>query len=342
MSTLSPNSALSGETAMARTPSWSGARFCGLLVVCLLILVGGAEFVCRAAGVEQMVNHTPQLWAYLRLQVQPEDVVIVGTSRGQRGIEPTQLSEGIGREVHQLAWRGGGAEPVLRSFAEDESFHGTVILDFMPAHWAAPIDSVAANGASRVLLQAHANRSALLTQEIPARLWAQERFAIASPDITIEGLGRTLLGIPPLPGQNPLRFVPSGFVEFDSCWFDEERFERRAAAREGRAPWYAGYTADDVDAGIARLAVLVETIEARGGRIIVVRMPTTGRAQARDAEYLPKAEVYDRFAAAVGGEWHHFTESPGFEDLYAPDGSHLDSQSAERFTSWVATLAAPH
>jgi hypothetical protein len=90
-----------------------------------------------------------------------------------------------------------------------------------------------------------------------------------------------------------------------------------------------------------RLSLLVNRIESRGGRVITVRMPTTGRAWVRDAEHLPKAEVYDRFASEVGGEWHHFTEMAGAEDLYAPDGSHLDSPSSANFTSWVATIARP-
>jgi hypothetical protein len=204
MSSLSPNPEPADETAMARTPAWSGWRFIALLVVFLLVLLAGAETMCRVSRVQPMVNHTPQLWAYLRLQVQPEDIVIVGTSRGQRGLEPAQLSELLGQDVHQLAWRGAGAEPVLRSFAEDESFHGTVILDFMPSHWAAPASTVSANGASRGLLAAYTNRSALLSAEISARLWAQERFSIASPDVTIEGLGRAASGNPPVPGRNPL------------------------------------------------------------------------------------------------------------------------------------------
>lgn len=338
MPQLSENSGLAGETAMERTPSWSGWRFVGLLLACLLLLLGAAEALCRASGVAPMVNHTPHFWAFLRLQVQPDDVVIIGTSRGQRGIHPVRLGELLDADVHQLAWRSAGAEPLLRSFAEDESFRGTVVLDFMASHWAAPAELVAANGTSVGLLAAHSNRSALLAVEMPVRIWAQQRFSLASPDITIDGLGRALSGTPPLPGRNPLRFTPSGFVEFDARWFDVERFERRAATKASRPPWYAGYTAGDVDAGIERLRALIAPIEARGGRVVVVRLPTTGWAWTRDREYLPQVEVYDRFAAEVGGEWHHFTEMPAYDELVAPDGSHLDSPSAARFTAWVASL----
>src|SRR5688500_139629 len=111
-----------------------------LLAVALLSTVATVawETYARSAGYRPTLNDTPDLWAQARAAVEPDSIVLAGTSRMLFDVDLDLLEQGLGRRPTQLAIVGSSPFPVLEDLASDESFHGTVLLDVVPAMYLAP------------------------------------------------------------------------------------------------------------------------------------------------------------------------------------------------------------
>ena len=76
-----------------------------------------------------------------------------------------------------------------------------------------------------------------------------------------------------------------------------------------------------------------ERIRARGGRVILVRFPTSGALWTSvDERFYPRAEYWDVFAARTGMHMLHFQDVPGLAGFDCPDGSHIDAKDRTAFT----------
>lgn len=76
----------------------------------------------------------------------------------------------------------------------------------------------------------------------------------------------------------------------------------------------------------------VEKIQGRGGRVVFIRMPSSG--EVRRIEFLtwPREKYWDQFAASIAAPAIHFEDYPSLSGFNCPDGSHLDENSARQFT----------
>src|SRR5688500_204143 len=78
----------------------------GLLTVVAALtvtLVVAWELYARSTGYEPTLNDTPDLWAEARGSVQPDSVVLVGTSRMLFDLDLDVLEEGLRQRPKQLA-----------------------------------------------------------------------------------------------------------------------------------------------------------------------------------------------------------------------------------------------
>src|SRR3954463_11306410 len=96
------------------------------------LLAGAAtvawEIHARSAGYTPTLNDTPDLWAEARASVKPDSLVLLGTSRMLFDMDLDVLEQGLGRRPTQLAIVGSSPFPVLADLANDETFHGTILL----------------------------------------------------------------------------------------------------------------------------------------------------------------------------------------------------------------------
>ena len=73
-------------------------------------------------------------------------------------------------------------------------------------------------------------------------------------------------------------------------------------------------------------------IEARGGQVVFVRMPTSDEHWELDERYYPRAQYWDRLGSITGVATVHFADDPRTSAFSCPDTSHLDYRDAPRFT----------
>ena len=72
--------------------------------------------------------------------------------------------------------------------------------------------------------------------------------------------------------------------------------------------------------------------------MVFVRFPTTDEHLAASEAVNPKAEFWDRFAAATRATTVHFLDYPELSRFDCPDTSHLDKRDAPAFTSALGDI----
>ena len=88
----------------------------------------------------------------------------------------------------------------------------------------------------------------------------------------------------------------------------------------------------DVVRMAARLSSAKEKLAAKGGTLVLVRLPTSGAVRSAEAIVRDRSSFWDPLVGMTGIVAVHFEDH---EELAftCPDGQHLDESDAERFTA---------
>ncbi len=307
----------------------------GMLLAAALII---AELGLRALGVRPSVADSQLWWAMTRAQAQGSNVVaVLGSSRSLLGIDPAVLAEAFpGHRVLHLGIDGTNPYAVLRDLAGDASFSGLVVCDMegksiLPAGQESSqawVDFYRHDFPHSKYIEKRVNER--------VRVWLQSRFALLSPAFQ---LGSLVEHGPYRAYQHmrPDRFRPAAY----RAHMDDASRERHRAARIARATRLLQAGAKDTPeafrAALARdLAPLHEVLRARGGRLVMVRMPTTDVHWTLDENYAPRREFWDPIEPVSGVPTVHFRDYADLAGYDCPDTSHLDAEDAAPFTRALA------
>ena len=231
-------------------------------------------------------------------------------------------------EVVQLAkYAGGSPIGVLRVLAADNRFRGIVVCDaiepfLMREHWN---DQSELTGYRGTMLDC---MEAFLSANI------RDCLAIANHNTGIRPFLKEIAENGGMPSADLVRMHVDRTIEIN---FDER--DKVGRGTEGKLAMYRkGYerlnlpSSEVLASDFEWIDDLVLRIENRGGRVVFVRMPSSGARLELENEYHPKEDYWDRLAEVCRGEWIHATELKGAHRWECPDDSHLDYRSAIRFT----------
>ena len=306
---------------------------CALLFIVSLVAL---EAIGRKLGHRAMVVDTPALWSHERERVYergPRTLVLLGASRMQQDIATDVLRRRLPDwAVVQLSVNGRYPAATLFDLAEDEEFNGIVVM-----------------AASGLGLAPERNDDQRSLVEYYHRQWTPSvkvdrriRTAIETNLVLINpytrywrSLIRSLESRPlPKPYYKVLLRDRSRPV-----YFDEVDPEEKAGKRLRSAVLYYDLTPRlSPEAWLEharKLEPAVEAIRARGGRVVFIRLPTSGRHWEIDEENYARAEYWDRFAASTRALAIHFRDVPGL-NVECPDTSHLGLEESRRFTEALA------
>src|SRR4051812_10424308 len=290
---------------------WRGIAVVVSIVV--IVVTASWELYSRSLGYGPTLNDNEDLWTLRRRAVTPESIVIIGDSRAWFDVELDEFQKGLGKRPIQLAMAGSTALPALADLADDKNFHGTVICSVVPHLFFAPPGSPPMDRAEKGVKRFHNQTPAQRASEYLARP-LEEHVAFLKPDdLSLEGL------LNQLPIRNrPGALVPPRFPPY----FQTEDRERRARMWEKCAepgsdlakriqqiwiplftpPAPPTYVPNDVffaqlNEGIkkrfADVAAAVGKIRARGGKIVFVRFPNTGRLKELEDGITPREQTWD-------------------------------------------------
>ena len=345
-----------GDTAFRRMPEpWPGVLVGALALLAIFVAV--TELRLASRGIRATAVDSEALWIRERARASrlgERAIILIGASRVQTGIDPDVLRSRTGLEPVQLAIDGSSFVPVLEGLARDPSVHGTVIVgyydesvaeprdpgsvaDRYEAHfeatnpWLAPFSFDTIEGeltdAVRSRLRNYADGARPLTS-LTTRILAP-----AAPQYAIVLADRSRLADyahvdPRVTYYNRVVRELGQKVSFpagaDYREIDAELTRRVDALEPGRA--------DDYARNAAAVAADAAKIEARGGHVYFVVMPTSGLVTRMEEKRYPRAAFWDRFAAEPNVHAVHFEDVPALKAIPVPDGSHVDYHSRAPLT----------
>lgn len=306
---------------------------CAALLVTLT--VAGLEMGVRSLGFTPSVLDTKALWSEVRSDVYgPDKVVLIGGSRALFDISPDTF-EALrpGLQVRQLGLGATWGEAILRDLADDEDFEGLVVAStraegLEPSHWDAQQD--------RVDYYHHEFR---FDERLGSRLRTAlgARLAVMSPAVSLPRLVERAIDERSLPKQW-LVFKDDRSVQGNFAVRGKVADSMLESVVRGHYRRYAISSPDAWLAATAPVEAWIHAIQARGGRVALVRFPTSGVHWKVDEEHYPRALYWDRFAARTQAVAIHFLDDPVLSALELPDSTHIDRADAPRFTKRLVEL----
>jgi len=316
-----------------RVPSGPWVRTWILAVLLAVGVLGAWETVARSLGHVPSARDDTMTWAAARRSVGPDSTVLVGTSRIQTDVDPQVWAEEMGGEPPiQLGMAGTPSLTVLENLAADTSFAGVLVLDVVPLYLFN--EDASFESRSREYVQAYES-----TLKSPGKIWearftlmTRSRFAFQDPALSLS----VLVALPwkkerparPAYKMRPDRFTPMDFASVERVETSLERFETM------------GRPASDAEVGalLGRIGRAVLRIEGRGGRVVVVELPTSGERHRIEEQRHPRARYWDRLAAQAAVIPIHTEDYPALSGFTCPDGSHLDVRDTVAFTRALAVI----
>jgi hypothetical protein len=305
--------------------------------VLLVIACGVAlELFVRSRGYEPSLKDDNYAWAWQRRRVYgPKHVAILGGSRILLAFDADEFRRAApGYEPVMLAVNGSHPLAALRDLAADPGFHGIALVDMSERAFGAALAD-----AQREEVETYHHR--FRAPGAMAERWLSTKVQTNVAIVSAAGL-RALGGLVADGAWPPPRYV---VTHADRTRYAD--FRLASVEKMKRAEKLAAVV-PSTDAEIAHTLAEalheesnVDAIQARGGRVIYVRMPTCGARYDVDEQLFPKARWWDVLAQQTHAVAIHFKDYPTLSDYDCPDLSHIDSKDAARFTrSLVDVLVA--
>jgi hypothetical protein len=303
----------------------------------VLLLLGGWEAGWRWFGFVPSVEDDWGIWASRRrlASADPEIVALVGASRIQLGVDPLRFRQASGHAAVMLAIDGNAPQPVLADLAADPDFQGSVIVGYVPLFFA---ETALIEKQVRKWLRKYRRQTWSSRLETGLRIWTQEHFVLRYPGLAPARIWEHLLeGTRPRLIYAPMR--TDRYRAFDQTTIDIEALREARARRERRRRQAARPLPPDAfDKRVKTLSLQVRQIQAKGGRVAFVRMPSVGVVRRVEAGTWPRRDFWDRLANRISVPCIHFEDYPELSAFDCPDGSHLTAGDARKFTAALVKI----
>jgi hypothetical protein len=303
-----------------------------IAVLSFVLAVVAMESGWRGLRYQPGVVDSPALWKYWYQHIscgRPASVAIIGSSRIQTGICAPQLRQRLPHyRIAQLGKDGGGSPiGVLRALASDDDFKGIVICDML-----VPFLPRTTWGSQRELYGCSAGPSKCI--ESMVRACIQDRVAFNGGKTGVVAGLRSLVDTGELPIPDPVRMRADRTLSIDFAAIDDLEADTARDVAQYRGLYEAAphLSADDLRDELSDIDQFVRRIQARGGQVVFVRMPSSGGLLKLEEQYHPKATYWDQIATMCSGVFIHAADLAAAPGLVCPDDSHLDSNDAARFT----------
>jgi len=326
---------------------WRGLLLSTLVLTALATF--GWEIQARAWGYAPCLNDTPDLWADWRERVQPDSIVIIGDSRAIFDMDLNELEQGLGKRPIQLAMPGSCAYPVLEDLANDLTFHGTVLCSIVPGMWMAPPPAPpyqnGLEGLKRMRNRTMAHRSGH-----HLGMFLEEHLAFMKNEDLILSKLLEKVSVPNRANSYLPPDLPPYFQSIDRdrrTWMSESCEKPGPLQDRVKFGWlplftpppFPDYTPKEVLAGMAAMVEArygqttdaVRRIQGRGGQVVFIRFPHSGKLKELEDAGTPRSGIWTRLMNETGAPNIYYSDHP--ELVYeCPEWSHLSASQSIEFT----------
>ncbi len=304
---------------------------CIRALIIALVVLGIWEGFWRLRGFSPTIEDDQKLWSLVRSRVTEDTkAVFIGASRIQLGIHPDIFEEMTGYPPLVLAVDGNPPFSVLSHLAADPSFKGTLFCSVPPVFMATkpPERDRAEKWARKYRPQTFFSRL-----EVHLSLLIQRTFVFRFPGLSLPRLKERWADRewprPPFSVMRADRYRAALFTDENAPRILASRIRRdRQISRE-----FEPLSPEAFKRRIVSINADVEKIQARGGRVVFIRMPSSGEIRAIESKTWPREIYWDVFAANSSAMTIHFEDHASLASIdCCPDGSHMDVKDAKVFT----------
>jgi hypothetical protein len=318
-----------------------------LVIAALLSLAGLSfwEMYWRSQGFYPSIDDDNALWSIQRAKVDratKEDVVIVGSSRVMFDIQLYEWEKITGKRPIQLAAGGCSPLPVFHDIVHTSDFNGTILVGVTPGLFFSTTNPKAQPWAwpqSKVDYFHKMTYAQILNHHLSIPL--QKSFAFLSQDEGVDGinLGELIKKIKiegrvydPMPPFHEFADV----TEDRNVSMKEQAETDTAYANSIKAVWKffsaGGGPPPDKSATLKFFLDDLKVFKARGGKVILVRCPSSDFLREHERKITPRTEFWDQLVQQAQVKAYHFEDYPQLQNLSLPEWSHLSAGDAEVFT----------
>ncbi|RYY86778.1 MAG: hypothetical protein EOO15_13570 [Chitinophagaceae bacterium] len=306
--------------------------------------VAGWEGYWRSRGFVPTFNDDKSLWASVRRKasLRPDKAtVFIGSSRIKFDLDIETWRRLSGEDAVQLSLVGTSPRLLLQDLAGDSSFRGKVVLD---------VTEVLFFSQNPAVRESAEEATKCYREQTPAeRASAQVQFALESKLSFLEERRfslSALLGDLEVPSRPGVFVVPPFPKTFEWTTRDRQTYMSPAFLASAhdverqKAIWKKLILGDPTPPpkGAALQAIFdevnraIKAIEARGGRVVLVRTPSSGPMAAAEEKAYPRQRYWDELVKATGVPGLHYRDNIATSSFVCPEWSHLSPQDAIAYT----------
>ena len=334
-------------TANDRIMNCSWIRMWGVVFFLTVFILVGWEILLRNNGFTSSIRDDPYLWGKVRSESNANgknSVVIIGASRVQQGIDLETLGKVLNKpKPKQLAISGASPLPVLEDLAEDEDFIGTVIIDVTPRIFFTEEFYKDKN----LILHVRKMMSSYKRKKNNGE--ASYRFI----DTAIKNKFQRSLSMAS-EAASPRKLVKKVFKKeknlFEHYWIlsdrrqvaDYSKIDVKGFKRSREILTLEGknflFESKDYQKFIIKIKNMVNKIKDRGGQVVFLRMPSSGKLREIEDRVYPRDIYWNLLEKEIQTPMIHFEDFKKLTGYDCPDGSHLSYKDTRNFTKSLAAI----
>ncbi len=325
------------------------------LIIALIISVIGItawELFWRSQGYYPTLNDDKALWSMHRAKVEKatkDDVVILGSSRAYFDIQLKEWETETGKKPIQLASTGSSPLPTFNDIVNNTNFKGTVIVGVTPGllfsttypkamPWERPQAKVDYYKDRTYAQRLNFLLSIPLQQNLAFMSADEEEW---TDDIDLKALIKRIKTGNRVEQKMP-PFYNFGEVTLDrNMSMTQRTVTDTAFANTIINVWkFFGKTSPPPDkkATMAFFLKDVEKFKAKGGNLILLRLPSSGGVRIGESHGIPRKDFWDDLVQQANVKSYHFEDYEQFKNLQCPEWSHLSAKDAQFFTTELVKI----
>lgn len=325
------------------------------LIVAVFISIASLtawELYWRAQGKAPNLDDNKELWSVQRNKVvslSDDDVILTGSSRVLFDIQLNAWEQEHGKKPLQLASAGASPLPIFHDLVNNSEFKGTILVGVTPPLFFSttfPLAEPWKRAQSRVDHFFKRTYAQQLNHYLSIPLQQNFAFISTSEEVWASNIDlKTLLSNIKLGNRIPEGMPP--FYEFDDISLDrnmvmtERTVTDTAFANTIKKVWgFFGRTSPPPDKKSTMEFFIKDAKKfmARGGKIILLRCPSTGGFRMGESMGMPRAEFWDKLVKQLNVPNYHFEDFEQFKNLECPEESHLSASDAQYFTTELVRI----
>ena len=341
------------------TPNHNWVKLAGTVLVLSAVVVAGWEMFWRSKGYAPSLNDDKDLWALNREKLlgHPKSTAVIGSSRILYGLNLYEWEKAFKTLPVQLATVATNPNVYLNYFANQTDFAGTLLIGIEPniffAPEGAPIDIPTGNIRHSETFSYAQRWSHFISVPLEKNLAFLE-----TEDLSLKNLlkavplkNRPHAQVPPtLPPfllhvdenrQGAMIKRVETDLEFQTkvknIWLN---YFKAPAPPMGVTPkQFMKMFAQHMELVLKEASENVQKIKDRGGKVVMIRYPSSGRIQELEKTLFPNPIFWDRIIREVKPDLAiSYEDHPELQGFICPEDSHLRPEDALRYTQGLIQI----